>query len=123
MKFISILVIVLFALCCCASTSSKYKEAPLPHYNLDKGYGWQTTVPIDKPKNVWNILKAWEFPGKIMLFVDKNKDGKCDIVINLRKTGKYTDKGIPYVIRTYDQSCQNAEKEIYEFRKKEGEIL
>lgn len=126
MKKLITILLSLFLIFCVGGTvfAEKYKIAPEPHYNRDKGYGWKTNLAIDKPEHVWNILKIWEFPGKLMAFVDKNKDGKCDTMISFKKTGKYTDNGEPYVIgRPDEQTCQAGENEIFEFLKKQGELL
>ena len=73
------LLIILTILICLGVTSvvygNEYKDAPLPHYTEERGYGWSTEVPVDKPENVWNILKTWRIGKTLEVFLDKDRVG------------------------------------------------
>lgn len=124
-------IVILAALVFCVSSlvcaeedsTKKYKPAPLPHYTEEKGYGWDTEVPVIKPEHVWHILKVWRTTDTFSVFVDTDKDGKCDVVYEFGKDGTFSAKGEPMVIRLPDRYCKPKEEEIkYFLDRKENEI-
>lgn len=88
---IVLIIIALFAGPGCPE--SKYKPAPDPKYSKEKGYGWSEEVPVDKPSNVWNVLKEWRSDPNRYIFVDQTKNGECDNVFEWRGTGEIDEKG------------------------------
>ena len=104
-------------------STKKYKSAPLPHYTEEKGYGWSIETPVTKPDHVWHILKVWRTETLFLVFVDKGKDGECDIVYGFERNGELNPSGSPYVARLPNSSCEEMEKKIKDFiEERESEV-
>lgn len=97
------------------SVAGDFKVAPKPHYTEAAGYGWDTKVPVDKPKNVWNILKVWATRETKSVFLDKNKDGQCDVVLNFMATGEYDDQSRALYMQVPETTCAWTEFKVIEF--------
>lgn len=93
----------------------QYKKAPLPHYTKKLGYGWDDKILVNNPKHPWNLLKGWITSTTFSLFMDEDKDGKCDVVLEFKKDGTFSADGKPHVIQRANKSCSVKEKEIEKF--------
>ena len=109
-KIILVLCLVL-AVAVGGTIAAEYKEAPLPHYNAEKNYGWMVKIPLDKPENVNNVLKVWIVYGSRAIFMDKDKDGVCDVVVNFSQMNPNVD----LFRRTGDTSCEDTQTKIDKF--------
>jgi hypothetical protein len=82
-----------------------FKKAPLPHYTETLGYGWSTEVPVDSPDAVWHILKEWRESDLRYIFIDKTKDGGCNIVCTFQEFGVDEETGEMQYTRQMDVEC------------------
>jgi hypothetical protein len=89
--------------------AAEYAEAPLPHYDAEKGYGWMTNVPVPKPDNVQNILKVWIYYGNRAIFLDTDKDGTCDTVANFSQVDENLFQ------RIENTTCEATQDQVYRF--------
>jgi len=96
-------------------SAAEYKDAPLPHFDEEKDYGWMTTVPVDKPEYPHSIMKVWQIHGQRVVFMDMDKDGNCDHVSNFSKTGQKDDKGRDLYQVLRRKTCEEAETMIKRF--------
>lgn len=114
-------VILIAVIMCFASTGiaedKKYQPTPKPHYSEEKGYGWNTNVPLPRPGDKWQILKVWNVDKKYYsLFMDMAPfDGVCDVVIEIVKTGEVDENGTPFADQLPDSDCKVREAEIKQF--------
>ena len=93
-----------------------FKTPPDPAYADPPGYGWATDIPLDKPTNVWNILKVWATRTTKLVFLDKNRDGACDTVLNFEFSS--LDKhGRELYVQVAPSGCDETEAGIKEFLK------
>lgn len=80
MKYWLILLITFVVIGLAKAEEPCYKPAPLPVYSESIGYGYREDVPCTNEKYPNAIIKAWQLWDSREIFVDKGKDGTCDIV-------------------------------------------
>lgn len=86
-----------------------------PKYDKEKGYGWvevNRSVNTDYPNA---ILKEWRIYNSREIFVDKGKDGTCDLVYIFRATGNFDEQGRELYMMDGVMSCEEAEEQIKNF--------
>ena len=115
-----ILILLLLSFFSFADSKECYKEAPLPHYNYEKGYGYWDKIPCDKPNYVNSIIKEWREGNAREIFLDAGINGTCDVVFIYEYVGN-SKEGKELVQLKSIRSCEFVEKQIKRFlRIKEG---